>query len=217
LLAWTGCSSSSVDTRILPEAAELPLDSSIVVVPFENLSSSRNAGLAVADLATSVVYASAFFQVIEISDLQDDDQMRFRRLELAPWERQIGINTANASAIGRALNADVVLCGSVGEYGFVDGFGETAAVGITVRLVRSADARVLWSGSLSRRVSSVAFSEESVHRLSQKVLEALLGRMVRELAQEQPPVTVEPPPDAEDIPTDDASAEASAEAGAEEP
>jgi TolB-like protein len=153
----------------------------LAVVPFENLSRNRNAGLILTDLATSVLYAQPQFRMVEVSRLADDDQIRFRRLETSPWERQLGVNTAAAVAIGRALPAEWVLAGSVGEYGFVDGFGETANVGVTLRLVRVEDHQVLWAASLSRRAACSAFNEESVHRLAHAVLRDLLDRMVREL------------------------------------
>jgi TolB-like protein len=93
---------------------------------------------------------------------------------------------AAAAAVGRALKTDYVLAGSVGEYGFVDGFGETATVGFNVRLVHSAEADVVWAGSLSRRVSTVAFSQESAHRLAHQVLQDLLGQMIRDLTRHPP-------------------------------
>ena len=68
----------------------------------------------------------------------------------------------------------------------MDGFGETATVGISLRLVRSTDAEVVWAGSLSRRVGTVAFSEESAHRLAHQVLRDLLDQMERDLAKPQP-------------------------------
>jgi hypothetical protein len=74
----------------------------------------------------------------------------------------------------------------VGEYGFVDGFGETANVGMTLRLVRVADGAVAWAGSLSRRAACGAFSEESVHRLGHEVLRELLEALMSELPSQAP-------------------------------
>jgi hypothetical protein len=149
-------------------------------VPFENLSHNRNAGLILTDLATTLVYAHSQFRVIEVSQLPDP-KLKFRLLEVSPWERQIGINTAAAVRVGQALEAEWVLVGSVGEYGFVDGFGETANVGITLRLVRVEDSQVGWAGSLSRRAACGAFSEESVHRLGHEVLRDLIGALIRDI------------------------------------
>jgi len=157
-------------------------------VPFENLSSSRNAGLAATDLAISILFAQDYFQVFDVGILQDDPEIRFRRLEITPWEREMGANPSAAATVGRAQNTDYVLAGSVGEYGFIDGFVETATVGITVRLARSNTGEVVWSGSLSRRVASVAFSEESAHQLTQQVLSDLFDLLLADLqAQAVPP------------------------------
>jgi hypothetical protein len=176
----SGCRATTAHTHISPEASGFPPGATLVVVPFENLSNNRNAGLVATDLATSVLLAQAYFSVQEVGQVQDDESVRFRRLETTPWERQLGANAIAAAAVGRSCQADCVLTGSVGEYGFVDGFGETATVGMSVRLVDSATAQVVWSGSLSRRVGSVAFSEESAHRLAHQVLKrALIGSLTK--------------------------------------
>jgi len=179
----SGCRATTVHSHIGPEASGFPPGATLVVVPFENLSNNRNAGLVATDLATSVLLAQAYFRMQEVGEVQDDEDVRFRRLETTPWERQLGANAVAAAAVGRSCKVDCVLTGSVGEYGFVDGFGETATVGMSVRLVDSASAQVVWSGSLSRRVGSVAFSEESAHRLAHQVLSDLLGQMEADLRQ----------------------------------
>jgi TolB-like protein len=174
-----GCASRTATSAWQPDAKLPEAGSSVAVVPFENLSSSRNAGLILTDLATSLLYADRAFKVVEISGLADDKDLVLRRMEIAPWERQVGLNTATAASVGKALQTDYVLVGSVGEYGFVDGFGETATVGVNLRLLRVEEETVVWAGALSRRASCTAFSEESVHRLSHEVLRELLGQMTR--------------------------------------
>lgn len=175
----TGCSTTTL-TSGKPAAG----GAALVVVPFENLSNQRHAGLVLTDLATTILHLSPAFAVREVSAANADEALRLRRLEIDPWERQVGLNTAAALEVGAALEATYVLAGSVGEYGFVDGFGETANVGITLRLVRVDDGEVAWAGSLSRKAATTAFNEESVHRLAHRVLVELLGRMERELAAE---------------------------------
>jgi TolB-like protein len=168
-----------------PDAPAPARDATIAVVPFENLSYNRNAGLILTDLATSVLYAQGQLRVVEVSRLSEDVNIRFRRLETLPWERQLGVNTATAATVGRELDSQWVLAGSVGEFGFVDGFGETASVGLSLRLVRVEDEQVTWAASLSRRAACSAFNEESVHRLAHAVLRDLLRRMTRELDSAQ--------------------------------
>jgi polysaccharide biosynthesis protein PelC len=175
-----GCVTRTISTGTRYDPPGPGPEATLAVVPFENLSRHRNAGLILTDLAASALYAQQRFHVVEVSRLMDDESVRFRRLETAPWERQVGVNTAAAAVVGRALSAEWVLAGSVGEYGFVDGFGETANVGLTLRLVRVADEHVFWAGSLSRRAACSAFNEDSVHRLAHAVLRDLLDRMVRD-------------------------------------
>jgi TolB-like protein len=176
----SGCATRSLSTS---RASGVPVPAegaTLVVVPFENLSHHRTAGLILTDLATTLVYAQNRFRVIEVSQIADGET-KLRRLEISPWEQQVGINTASAVQVGAALKAEWVLAGSVGEYGFVDGFGETATVGVTLRLVRVEDGAVSWAGSLSRRAACGTFSEESVHRLGHEVLSELLEAMIQDL------------------------------------
>lgn len=180
LAGWlSGCTARTVTSAWQPDAKVPQSGSSIAVVPFENLSSSRNAGLILTDLATSLLYADRAFKVVELGGLGEDKELVLRRMEIVPWERQVGLNVATAASVGQALQTDYVLVGSVGEYGFVDGFGETAAVGMNLRLLRVEDETIVWAGALSRRAACTAFSEESVHRLAHGVLRELLGHMTR--------------------------------------
>lgn len=174
----SGCSTTTVTAGRHQTGAK-----SITVVPFENLSSHRHAGLIMTDLATTILHVSPAFDVREVSAATNDENLRLRHLETDPWERQVGINTAAAVKVGKELKTDYVLAGSVGEYGFVDGFGETADVGLTLRLVDVNIGDVVWAGSLSRKAATTAFSEESVHRLAHQVLVELLATMERETAQ----------------------------------
>jgi len=183
VLLLAGCAARTVTSAWQRDAKPPETGSSLAVVPFENLSSSRNAGLILTDLATSLLYADPTFKVVELSSLADDKELLLRRLEVAPWERQVGLNTATAANVGKALQTDYALVGSVGEYGFVDGFGETATVGVNLRLLRVEEESVAWAGALSRRAACTAFSEESVHRLAHEVLKDLLGQMTRTMDQ----------------------------------
>ncbi len=187
-LITPGCATRTL-TSSRPIGAPIPASgSSLAVIPFENLSHNRNAGLILTDLATTLVYSEARFRVVEVSNNNTGDaKPKLRRLEISPWEEQLGLNTAAAVEVGRSLKADWVLAGSVGEYGFVDGFGETANIGINLRLVRVEDGVVGWAGSLSRRAACGAFSEESVHRLGHEVLRDLLEKMNRDIGSPKPP------------------------------
>jgi TolB-like protein len=186
LAVWlAGCATRTVTSAWQPNAKLPAPGASVAVVPFENLSSSRNAGLILTDLATSWLYADRAFKVVEISGLADDKDHVLRRMEIAPWEHQVGLNTTTAAQVGKALQTDYVLVGSVGEYGFVDGFGETATVGINLRLLRVEEEAVVWAGALSRRAACTAFSQESVHRLAHEVLKELLGQMTRTMEEQR--------------------------------
>ncbi|HUL51069.1 MAG TPA: hypothetical protein VLU94_00650 [Candidatus Nitrosotalea sp.] len=182
-LCAAGCASSSLTTDSGRMTAPPQGRESIAVVPFENLSHSRNAGLIMTDLASSILYTQDRFHVVEVSRLDDDKDAKLRRFDITPWQRQLGVNTAAGVAVGRDLGVDWVLVGSVGEYGFVDSFGETANVGGNLRLVHVSDEQVVWASAFSKRAAVSAFSQDSVHRLTQEILTEQLNRMVREMVE----------------------------------
>lgn len=182
LVLTSGCSTSTMTAGAKPGAALPAPTATMAVVPFENLSNQRHAGLILTDLATTILHVETGYQIKEVSGLSDNETVRLRRLETDPWERQVGLNTAAAVAVGKELEVGYVLAGSVGEYGFVDGFGETANVGITLRLVDVASGQVVWAGTLSRKASSPAFNDESVHRLAHEVMLNLLGQMKQSIS-----------------------------------
>lgn len=177
VLLAAGCSTTTLTSGKIQGTGK-----SIAVVPFENLSNHRHAGLIMTDLATTILHVSPKFDVHEVSEVADHGQVRLRHLETDPWEHQVGVNTEAAVEVGKALKTDYALAGSVGEYGFVDGFGETANIGVTLRLVEVSTGKVIWAGSLSRKAATTAFNEESVHRLAHEVLVELLAVMEREMA-----------------------------------
>jgi hypothetical protein len=95
LFAGGGCATRTLTTA-RPADAPIPANgASLVVVPFENLSHNRNAGLILTDLATTLVYLQNRFRVIEVSRMRDAET-RLRQLEVSPWENQVGLNTASA-------------------------------------------------------------------------------------------------------------------------
>src|SRR5262245_4793563 len=99
-----GCASSSMSTDSGRLAAPPADRESIAVIPFENLSHSRNAGLIMTDLASSILYAQDRFRIVEVSRLNDDKEAKLRRFDITPWQRQLGVNTAAGVAIGKILH-----------------------------------------------------------------------------------------------------------------
>jgi hypothetical protein len=185
LLFLSGCASGTRTTAWVAESTVPRRGASLAVAPFENLAPTRNAGLVLTDLASTVLYAQGDFRVVEPSSLSPGKELKFRQLEVTPWEHQVGINLANALALGKALKVDWVLVGSVDDYGFIDGFGETASVGLTLRLVRVSGGEVCWAGSLSRRAPVPAFSQASTERLAHELVRDLLEQMRQDLVAQR--------------------------------
>jgi TolB-like protein len=183
-LLISGCANSTLTSGIPATSATHPQAPTLAVAPFENLSRNKNAGLIMTDLANTILQTRGRYIVRDISVLQDNEGSVFRRHDNDPWELQIGLNAAAALKIGRELDnppTDYVLAGSVGEYGFVDSFGETVSVGVNLQLLRVHDGVSIWTGSLTQRRSSLPFDEESAHRLAHVVLKNLVNTMIKQL------------------------------------
>ena len=187
-LLISGCTTSTLTSGIPATSETHPQAPTLAVAPFENLSRYKNAGLSMTDLANTILQTKGRYIVKDISALQDDKTTVFRRFETDEFGQQIGLNAESALKIGRKLAdppTDYVLAGSIGEYGYVDGFGETVAVGVNLQLLRVHDGASIWIGSESRRRSSPAFDEESAHRLAHLVLERLIDAMIKDLDEQE--------------------------------
>ncbi|HHS83455.1 MAG TPA: hypothetical protein ENK38_00815 [Gammaproteobacteria bacterium] len=160
-----GCTTGShLERSFINNSPPPQRDMSVLVVPFQNLTVHPNAGTAVAKLIATELYKDGIFTVQE-SPLLDTVQSAGNHLAEEPV------------AMARAAGADVVLTGSVTEYGYRYGFRKQPVVGITIRLIRT-DGTILWAASASE-VGSAYLGKDSVTEAAQRVV----MRLVQGLSQ----------------------------------
>ncbi len=134
---------------------------SVAVLPLENLTRFPDAGEIVAELFTNELYRVDHFRVM------DRNQVKRLMREKRITPPQV-VDRRAAQAIGRELEVDAVLIGSVSEYWYRlerrtrRPGGEEPAVGINARLVDVETGEVIWASSHSRSSYDV-FSADRDH------------------------------------------------------
>lgn len=150
----------------------------LAVLPFENLTTHQNAGAIMADLLTTELYRLGSVKVMESS--------RTRSLLAGAYGEADGRGeSAYAQDVGRKLGAQMVLLGSVSEYGYQYGLREEPVVGVNMRLVRVADGAVVWATSESD-IGSGFWSRESVNEVAQRVARRSAERLGKAIAAPAP-------------------------------
>ncbi len=112
--------------------------SCVVVTPFENVSRARGAGLVFADALGDALLAHARFSVVERTEVQ-------RYLATRP-DFSLSPDPVAAAEIGRALQADAVIVGSVSEFGYRPGDGRPELT-VSLRIVDVRTGRVVYAAN----------------------------------------------------------------------
>ena len=150
----------------------------LAVLPFENLTTHQNAGAILADLLTTELYRLGSLRVMESS--------RTRSLLAGAYGEADGRGeSAYAQEVGRKLGVQMVLMGSVSEYGYQYGLREEPVVGVNMRLVRVSDGAVVWATSESD-IGSGFWSRESVNEVAQRVARRSAERLGKAISAPAP-------------------------------
>ena len=139
----------------------------VAVLPFENLTRFPDAGEIVAELFTTELYRTDKFRVMDRNQVK---RLMREKMIIPP----VVVDRLAAQKIGKALEVDAVLIGSVSEYWYrlarrsrrPD--GEEPAVGINARLVEVDSGEVIWASSHSRSsYDAFAADRDHINRIAQ--------------------------------------------------
>lgn len=144
----------------------------VAVLPLVNLTAYPHAGRIVGDLLTTEIYAQTRFEVMEETRLREALQGDAPEIEPV-------IDRAVALEVGRDLDVDTVIFGSVTEFRYKRGLDEDPVVGINLRMLDVARDRILWAGSQSDGGGCFWMCEDSLNRLAQRVCCDLVTAMVK--------------------------------------
>ena len=142
------------------------------VLPLMNLTSYPHAGRIVGDLLTTELYALTDFLLMERTEMLE-------KLKKDEEDLDVVMEKAVALRVGKQLGVDTVIFGSVTEYRYKRGLDEDPVVGISVRMLDVNTGKIIWAGSQSETGGCFWFCEDSLSRLTQKVCNALVRRMIK--------------------------------------
>nr|WP_256502738.1 penicillin-binding protein activator LpoB [Desulfuromonas sp. KJ2020] len=146
----------------------------VAVLPLENHSAEKFAAERLRDVVTTELLARRLFKVVEKGDLR-----RFLREEVAEAET-VSLDASTAKRMGKALNVDAYLAGSVDDYSELrNGSYSYPQVALTLRLVDVQTGRIIWQASDSARGYSTfgrifGFASPSVNEVSYRLVRDLL-------------------------------------------
>jgi len=163
-----GCAASPrlyLETQVPLEREALVSALKIAVVPLENLTNREGAGKILAELLYTEL-AGRGYQLIPPQEVSAAVALHNFDMER--------ISADQAVKLGRSLNADAVLLGSVSEYGYQYGLREEPAAAANLRLVRISDESVLWAAS-GGGVGRGIIGRDSLAMLAQEVAARLVS------------------------------------------
>jgi hypothetical protein len=173
-LLSAGCATSGVVRGELLRPDDLQAADSILVVPFENISTVPDAGTRVADLVADELRGWQGYAIRDRHTLAE----LVERGEAALPERW-----SRAEAIPMAMRTEsrLVLTGFIHEYGYVrEGadLSEIASLAVTMRLIATDSGRTIWSGVvLAKRGSDRAPGSLSLASLARDSIRTVFRDM----------------------------------------
>lgn len=173
MLVLVGCASAAQEWA-KPGAGRV---GRLAVLVFENQTVSLRAGHVASELLISELLATGAIRVMDPSEVAD----LLRRENLDPADPG---RLPSAQRLGRLLQVSHVLTGSVTEYRYKPGLSETAAVGITARLVDVASGEVVWTATHSRLGPSW-IREDGLARVAQVVIRDMAIHLTGALGEDR--------------------------------
>lgn len=143
LLCWTGCAHRA-DVTFHDPNMDFSLVQTVAVMPFENLSTQSVAAGRVQDVFTTMLQATGAVYVLPPGEVARGIQRAGVTDPTAPTAEEV-------AGVARILGADVVITGTLREYGTVRS-GSTSAnvVSLSVQMLETQTGKIVWSASSTR-------------------------------------------------------------------
>ena len=145
----------------------------VAMLPFENLTTHRNAGVIASQMMMSEFLQSYIFNFVEETEVRHwliINKIDHNKLSDISYAQKIGVD----------MGVDAVMIGSVSEYGYQHGLNEEPTVGFNVRLVRISDAEILWAASHTA-VGRDYWGRESMNHTAQLVAKTMVDALVSDI------------------------------------
>lgn len=158
-----GCASvKGADQGASPDVFEKKVK--LAVMPFHSAPDVRDSGRIVADILANQLHGLNKYYIVAPEVIDKG---------LADQEGE-ALSTAKA---GELAGAPYIVTGSVAEYTYKAGVGETPVVGVTARLIKASDGAVLWSVTLTGTGGGNWFQEDSLSRLTVTVCKDIAAKL----------------------------------------
>ena len=172
----TACSTGDRQIMTATTPVSFAQGTSIAVMPFENLTSSEEAGQVASYLAVSALRADTHLNVQAESNVaQTYDSLNTQSTATAAVTSR---STVSARQLGEILGVKYVLTGSVSEYGYQYGLREEPSVSMNMRLIDISNGATVWSAS-SGIVGQGTFARDSVSIIAQRLVNQMVANMTR--------------------------------------
>ena len=168
ILGFSGCSSTSEN-----HSGRLPVSNtpfSVLILPFSNLTTTPDAGKSVTTILTSSLVRQNSLRVVSSGTI--------------PFEVPGGISAMNIPPVLRdrlrSMGVDMILSGSVIEYGYRSELESEPVVGLTWMMADLASGKILWSVRASGVGSCFLGCSQTLTSLSGKLIRREVERFVRQ-------------------------------------
>ena len=170
----TGCSRHLYQSQdhVMP-SSRIYHTISVALLPFENLTTHRNAGIIAEQMIMTEFLQRRVFNLVEETEVRHWlilNKINMDKLSDVAYAQKIGVD----------MGVDAIMIGSVSEYGYQHGLNEEPTVGFNVRLVRVEDAEILWASSHTA-VGRDYWGRESMNHTAQLVAKTMVDRLVMDI------------------------------------
>ncbi|MBF0294611.1 MAG: hypothetical protein HQL96_05435 [Magnetococcales bacterium] len=142
----------------------------VAVLPLENLTTAPNAGVVVAQLLGTELYARGLFR-------QSGEEDARVLLSGNPVEKDRRTKGAESTReLAEKLGVEALLSGSVSEFAYQHGLREEPVVGMRLTLTRAKDGRVLWQAGHALRGGGV-LQRSTLISTAQQAIRDLVGSL----------------------------------------
>lgn len=173
LSACAALESGLESVGLLGEATPEPVVS-VAVLPFENLTPQRTAGIVISKLFYTELFGEENINLVEenaVGNFLKRNKVNTDRLS----------DNFSVQELGVQMKADRLVLGSISRYGNGNDLFSEPAVAISVQLVDVHTGKVLWAESRTDVVSRLFWSDQrSIEGLAQELVEDLVENLIDE-------------------------------------
>ena len=178
LILLAGCGTASHQTKFLHRNADLGAIKKVAVLPFDNLTTEKNAG----DKVQKIFFVELLS--LEVFDVSEPGQVT-KVLRAQPNVSLDALGSAELQKIGKELGVDALFTGSVVDFN-ESRAGAVPSPNVTVqlRLIETQSGATVWSTSQTRSGTAVStklfgVGGESLTEASRRVVRAELGTLLK--------------------------------------